>query len=126
MTEIDRNALFDFIDLLGSTSLESLVLFEISYVGLDLLERLARALPNLLELTLIKSTLNYLGLCDWGFTPWEYALSFPQFARLHYFVWNIKDPEISYTPRSLLFFEQENSTSLDEDEDLTTEEDVRI
>ena len=124
--EINRDELFDFIDLLGSTSLESLVLFEISYVGLDLLERLARALPNLLELTLIKSTLNYSGLCEWGPTPWEYALSFPYLARLRYFVWNINHPGDSYTPRCLLGFEQENCTSCDEDENFTTDEDVFI
>ena len=117
--EIDLDTLFHFVDLLGSTSLESLVLLGMSYVQLDLLERIARAVPDLLELTLLKSTQNETGQCRWPCTPWTYALSFPHFNRLRHFGWNINYPEDNYTPQSLLFFEQERFPSCADNDDYT-------
>ncbi|KAK7690468.1 hypothetical protein QCA50_005566 [Cerrena zonata] len=82
---IYSGAMFDLIDTLSGSSLECLVLTGVINTEPDLLDRIARALPNLLELTLIGYTAVEMGSTEWTQNVLDYAPYFSLFRRLRLF-----------------------------------------
>ena len=108
--------MFNLLDGLAGTSLESLVLIGIQYTEPDIFDRIGRALPNLQELTLCCGRrVNYDReyLKRWSRPAWEYPSHFLSFRKLHYLSWNIAHPDISYFSRTMLYFEQDQFPGLD-------------
>ncbi|OBZ72252.1 hypothetical protein A0H81_07928 [Grifola frondosa] len=106
---VSQRSVDTLIDALKHAPLQTLALEGLSYVGLDLFDRLASSLPNLYDLTLInrhngrqrKSQANI-----WPYPMWEYAKRMAGFKRLRYFAWNYSlEPVEAGTTFDLPFME---------------------
>jgi hypothetical protein len=107
---IANSALSDLLRALRlSPNLQVLVLEGLAGGGLDIIDSIAEACPNLLGLTLIRrhndrQTSTKLAL--WPHTSAEYASRFPAFSRLRYFAWNFRvENFLDPTPAIMTQFE---------------------
>ncbi|KAK7690476.1 hypothetical protein QCA50_005574 [Cerrena zonata] len=110
---IKKDVILDLLDALKGSSVESLILDGIRYAELDLLDKIAQALPNLLDLVLIyRDSDRQLRpeFIEWPHASWEYASHFSSFKRLQYIGWNCRRFSPTFTPVSMLRFEDDDFT----------------
>ncbi|EMD34001.1 hypothetical protein CERSUDRAFT_86767 [Gelatoporia subvermispora B] len=80
----------DLINALRTLPLRVLSIEGISYAGLDLIDRLAEAFPDLEALTLVRRENGETKQSVWPHASWEYAHRLAQFQHLEYFAWNFR------------------------------------
>lgn len=94
---MDQEDLFMLVDALRGAPLQILALSGVRYAGLDLIDRIAEAFPDLVGLTLIHrykviKDFERARLSMWPHASWEYAPRFGAFSRLEHLGMNFYCP----------------------------------
>jgi hypothetical protein len=90
---MDDTVVFDLLNALRwSPNMQVLVLEGLRDAGLELIDRISQACPNLFGLTLIRRHNNRQSetkLASWPHASYEYASHFTSFTQLNHFGWNL-------------------------------------